>query len=296
MDFADKLAGITLSSDTRITDADREFCKAHQKAYDEAGQILAELRCIWDDAIYAQNKTLDGFEGDYGRYSSYISESDFSLSKIEEKQRTIHNGFIVNIVKYFNDTYKVELSSNKILEFLIPKKPEYSWHHSEEYQEQYDEWEKRMDMLSLKYTDVLDQLLIQLDGRTFSEYALDELKRECHKMSWKTFDGTSYYQIKGNVITFKGGFCSESYASKWELYESSKILLPALGHFESGDLDYSASPLKALRSWVYDQQTEFDGWQKVSSLKMFKNGRLDIKFRSPEYANEFAEQYLGLVC
>lgn len=296
MDFADKLAAVTLSSDTRITDADREFCKAHQKAYDEAGQILAELRCIWDDAMDAQNKTLDGFEGVYGRYSSYISESDFSLSKIEEKQRTIHNGFIVNIVKYFNDTYKVELSCNKILEFLIPKKPEYSWRHSEEYQEQYDEWEKRMDELSLKYTDVLDQLLIQLDGRTFSEYALDELKRECHGLSWKTYDGTSYYQVKGGTITFKGSFCCESYSSVWQLYGTTKPLLPALGHFESGNLDYSAYPITQLKNSVYTQEVEFNGWQKVSSLKMFKNGRLDIKFKSPEYANEFAEQYLGLVC
>lgn len=296
MDFADKLAGVTISADTRITDADREFCMVHQKAYDEAVQMLAEMKTIWEGAVSGQEKLLDGFKGEYGRYSSYIYESDISVSKIEEKQKTIHNSFIVNIVRYFNDTYKVELSSNRILEFLIPKKPEYSWRHEEEYQEQYEEWEKKMDALSLKYNEVLDQLFLQLDGRTFSEYALAELKRACHELSWKTYDGTPFYQVKGVTITFKGSFCCESYSSKWELYGTAKPLLPALGHFESGNLGYGAYPITQLKSGVYTQEVEFNGWQKVSSLKMFKNGRLDIKFQSPEYANEFVEQYLGLVC
>lgn len=41
---------------------------------------------------------------------------------------------------------------------------------------------------------------------------------------------------------------------------------------------------------------EFTTCEKVKHLKMFKNGRVDLKFTSERYAEEFIEKYLGTVC
>ena len=40
---------------------------------------------------------------------------------------------------------------------------------------------------------------------------------------------------------------------------------------------------------------EFPACEKVKQMKLFKNNRVDLKFHSPEYAEQFAGKYLGTV-
>lgn len=35
--------------------------------------------------------------------------------------------------------------------------------------------------------------------------------------------------------------------------------------------------------------------EKVKQIKLLKNNRVDLKFRSPEYAEQFVNKYLGVV-
>ena len=78
-------------------------------------------------------------------------------------------------MNYFNRTYNVELESDEIADSLIPKKPEYDYENDKSYNERCREWEKIMEDFSLCFNNILDQILIQLDGRTFADRALDEI-------------------------------------------------------------------------------------------------------------------------
>ena len=40
---------------------------------------------------------------------------------------------------------------------------------------------------------------------------------------------------------------------------------------------------------------EFPTCEKAKQIKLFKNNRVDLKFHSPEYAEQFINKYLGAV-
>ena len=67
-------------------------------------------------------------------------------------------------------------------------------------------------------------------------------------------------------------------------YETGAFNLYPLGFSEL--LGYNRSP---------DNEREFSTCKKVKGLKMFKNGRVDIRFTTETDAAEFAARYLGLV-
>lgn len=52
---------------------------------------------------------------------------------------------------------------------------------------------------------------------------------------------------------------------------------------------------KLFRSTYYNEH-DFPDCHKVEQLKMFKNGRVDIRFSSEASAREFVDEYLGTVC
>ena len=77
-----------------------------------------------------------------------------------------------------------------------------------------------------------------------------------------------------------------------------KDILRGMAHFETGS--FCVYPLGFSELLGYNRlgksEWEFSTCEKVKCLKMFKNGRVDIRFSSEIYAAEFAAKYLGLVC
>ena len=67
-------------------------------------------------------------------------------------------------------------------------------------------------------------------------------------------------------------------------YETGAFELCPLGFSEL--LGYNRSP---------SNEHEFPTCKRVKGLKMFKNGRVDIRFTTETDAAEFAARYLGLV-
>lgn len=175
MDLAEKLANVDMTADNRISEEDRKYGETHQKAYETA---LSDLKGL---VLYCNcmNTAQDEILGDYDRsdriYHGYTNIKDFSVDNIEKTIYAIHRRFVIFIVNYFNRTYNVELESDEIADSLIPKKPEYDYENDKSYNERCREWKIAMDNLSLCFNDVLDRILIQLDGRTFADRALDEI-------------------------------------------------------------------------------------------------------------------------
>ena len=124
MNLADKLAKIDMIEDNRISDADRRYCEAHQKAYESAIENLSGLMFFWECVRIEQDDILGDYDKETRDYSSYISIRDFSISNVQEKLIDSHEKFIRYIIRYFDKTYKIELDVESVINFLVPKKPE----------------------------------------------------------------------------------------------------------------------------------------------------------------------------
>ena len=59
MSLLDKLSAIEIKPDTRISEADREFCQKHQKAYLEARDALISIKKQWQTIYDAQMAVME---------------------------------------------------------------------------------------------------------------------------------------------------------------------------------------------------------------------------------------------
>lgn len=296
MNLAEKLANVDMTEDNRISDEDRKYCETHQKAYELAIENLKNLVFFWECTEAEQDEILGDYDKDTRSYSSYISITDFSINKVNEKIITVHEIFIRYLVNHFDRTYHIELDVDKIIDFLIPKKPKYEYTDRINYEKRVEAWEKEMENVSLKFEDILDQILIQLDGRTFVERALDEIIENCRERAW--INGEPYFEVKGDTIRFQDYFCSHEYwisRDRWTFTSRMKSIVPALYHYETNCIGNYPYLFNRLFSELSFPELDFDNDNKLKSIKCFKKGRVDVKFKSKIYASEFADKYLGWV-
>lgn len=77
-----------------------------------------------------------------------------------------------------------------------------------------------------------------------------------------------------------------------------KDILMGIAHFETGSFDYIPDSLSRIlgRYNLPYNQYEFPDCEKIQSLRMFKNGRVDLKFTSEGCASQFIEEYMKTIC
>lgn len=294
MSLLDKFSAVEVKTDNRISEEDRVFCQTQQRAYEEAKDALIKIRGLWKDLVKNQEELLGAVMMDSYSKETYIRLNGFSTTDIRNKIEYLPELFINAIVSYFNRKYHVSVSEMEVKKKLVPDSPQFDWEKSRS-----NEYHKQMRELTLKYEDVLEQIFVQLGGRTFGERALDELKEKCHKFSWNNYKGLPEYEVQNETIHFNGYACSfDAWLSRsvWKFNDGMRDVLRGLAHFETQQLDYLPKDIAFLVG--YDDKCsssyEFD-YEKLKRIRMFKNHRVDVKFASKELAHQFAEQYLGLV-
>lgn len=299
MDLLQKFANVEVKKEARITEADKHFCAAHQAAYDNAKGTLQELLCFWEDMQNQQAELLTGTDTSTDYYLASRNNIKLSRENIRGQIFSLHSLFIGQLVSFFNKTYHLSLSIMDIENNLIPQKPGDRW--TDDYEDRVKAYTQAMQNLSLRYTDILDQIFIYTDGRELSEQALHELKEKCHEAVWNIAGGQARFTQKKCTLLLNGYFCNfhDRYGGGcWELAPKTDDILRGIAHFETGSfscIPHSISSIISaynLRSDFY----EFIGCEKVLSLKMYKNQRVDIKFSSEEYARQFISEYLGAIC
>lgn len=294
MGLLDKFSRIEVDTDTRISEVDRNVCQAHQKAYENAKETFTYLYEQWEVFVNEQQEIMSKTTDDSYVMERYYRLDGISAKALSNKIEALHQIFVTSIVQYFNEKYHVSVSYDEIRKVFIPSAPEYSWEKSRA-----EEYHNKMQTMILRYEDILEQIFVQLGGRTFEERALDELKAKCHDFSWNLSRKTPEYIVRGDTIQFEGYGCyCEDWCRRaiWKIHDGMKNVLKALAHFETQQLDYLPKDIAFLVG--YDDKCsssyEFE-YEKVKKIRMFKNHRVDIKFASKELANQFAETYLGLV-
>ena len=74
-----------------------------------------------------------------------------------------------------------------------------------------------------------------------------------------------------------------------------KDILYGLAHFET--VSYRVFPVGFSELFRYHEieepLVEFPTCKKVKQMKLFKNNRVDLKFHSPQLAEQFVNKYLG---
>ena len=104
------------------------------------------------------------------------------------------------------------------------------------------------------------------------------------------------FERKYAVISFLGTFCSfRNDRQHWTFTSNMGPVLLCAAHFETGVLNkypvfFPSPPFDGTYGC---NQMDFAGCEKLAQLRLFKNGRVDLRFTSEDYANQFIDTYLG---
>lgn len=283
MDLLSKFDNVKVNLTDKISSADRQFCEAHQKAYDHALEDMTSLIGILTTALDHQRDDLAPLNPSPYE-SSYLG--DIQISDLEDTKKKMHNRFTGKIVNYFERTYHAELDDETIKDALIPKL-DMDW--PTELQQK--EYAQAIKNLHLSYSDVLEHIFAQLGGFSFQEKAVTELKEKCYAFAW--CDGRKQvFTQKKALVSFSYG-CSLSNYGSWSLYERLKPVLKAACFFEYETFDFVPHFIQEMLFVYFNEPVVVISGSKLDSVKCFKNGRFDLRFTSEAYAREFVETFLG---
>lgn len=287
MSMLDKFANVEVKTDCRISEDDKLFCEAHQQAYEEARTTLQELRYFWESVLDAQKQKLAPFgETRINMYLSDNSNLCISIPDIEKQLRKMHGTLIWRIVHHFNEVYRIAIDATEVERALLPEEPRYR--RDMEYEKDYEKYKTEMLEMSLTYDKIVEQIFVQTDGRGLWEQALQQIKDNAHEAAWVY--GNPKFERKKHTIQFSGFVYGDR-----ELRDNAKKVLTALAHFETekiGIIPNDFSPLMEQRR-LYWETFEFDHCTKVKKLRVFRNGRMDVRFSEEAHAVKFIDTYLG---
>ncbi len=288
MDLLAKFDAIQINTENQIAESDRAFCEAHQKAYENARESLVELVSIWNDMMQTQKQLLSGYGDSHEVYITAGASIHISKHKIREQICEMHKSFINNLLRYFCKTYHFDISDYEIKKGLLPQKPE--WKYGAAYNQELEVYENKKYSLQLHYTQILEQMHKEMGGARLDEYALSQIKEGCWRSAWR-YNEPNYERNK-QVIRFRSAVNSD-----YELYESTKKILRALAYFETGVIDQIPCGWGDFYRYhgpgynAYD----FDDGIKITKFRLYRNHRMDVRFREEAYAVRFIDEYLRTV-
>lgn len=323
MSLLNKFSHVEIKADTRISEADKAVCLQEQEAFDKSGPALEQLADLYDTLCEEQRVIFEKDGKEF--YNPYMSVSNFSSESVRRAMETRNEAFIDRVVDHFARTYSVELNVYEIKKHLIPEKPSddfvdirryRGWNSMTEeeradYEEKCAEHKKLMEQhtdlirhLPLRYERIVDEIITQLGGFSFQERAMNEMLARCwkagHRQDWRTSKTEEEFEVKNDTLKLldSGYWChcrDDSWRSypEWSASDGMKHVLEAVAHFECGRMNEGHLWFPEL--FKYDTRENvfpINNMAKVKNIRLFKNGRVDIKFSSAAYAQEFVESYL----
>ena len=294
MDLLKKFDAVTICASALISEADREFCQKERDLYSDAVEGFYQIASVWMD-MRAHQKSARLLEDrdDCWKQKYLVSHwwDDISMRDMMNHIFSVHRKFISTIVTYLNSTYFLSLDSADHMRGLLPEQPPPDYENDEV------DWSAYPPCV-LQYEDIIKHILRQFNGRTFKEQAVYELLDGCHKAVWDSREHSAKFEQKKNTVKILYDACGYGYYNgyeQWYVERDMKYVLKGLARFETDALGTYPSGIYALisddvRRW-YDLW-EFPQCNKFDRIRLFKNGRMDIRFTSEEYARKFTDEYL----
>lgn len=299
MDLLEKFSAVEIRPMDCMTEADRQFCQCQQKIYQDAVEGFYQIAVLWTDMYDNQKSALSTPENDWdGKWKQkyLVSECwpEITVGAIMEHISLMHKEFIFTVVSYLNDTYHLTLNTDNVTNGLHLEKFCYA-----KYEDTVD-WSTLTPVI-LHYEDIVALILSWFNGRTFEEQAPYELVERCHLAAWRKKDHQANFEQKKNLVKLLGGACDYGYYNRceqWNICDNGKNILKALAHFETGAFGQYPDGIDDLlseQSRLWYDLWEFEDCEKLEKIRLFKNGRMDIRFTNEGYAREFVSDYLGTI-
>ncbi|WP_145949524.1 hypothetical protein [Paenibacillus sp. Y412MC10] len=253
----EKIEQVQIANSNRIDAADQLFCESKEKEYQDTVDLFVSI-----------GKQLSSIKSSY--INSYKDRCHFDERLIEIKEEHVYD-----ICRYFERKYNVTLNKERI-------------------NAKYSKQDITTEM-------VLDEIFIELGGFNFNEKAEIEIKDEMRIVS--SFRGGFGGKVKGNKISLEHT-CIVSHCSifkRYSLGDNANGLFIALTHFDTGtsEADWQFSNYYGADSYQRHGAHIFEKldlkFEKIKSIKFFKNGRVDIEFISGAAALAFAKDYCGYI-
>ena len=295
-DLLSKFDAVSVSADSRISSSDRMFCEQNQAAYEAAILAYQGFSCYWAEMEQEQETLKKDIASRYKHdYLHSTNGPKISDSLIRKHIHALHADFIHVITSYFCNQYKITVSESEIVDVLVPKEPEY-WPGGDN--SEHDAYLQTMRDMRIRYSEVVEQIMLRLDGRGLTEQAFYELRRKCQEAAyWANGTHDPRFERKKDVIRLKELFCKKRGwpHDDWEIYDNTQDLIRGLAHFETGAYDSFPDGLSQMLGWrgPKTDTLDFPSCVKLKQIKLFKNGRMDVRFTSAAYAEEFVAKYLA---
>ncbi len=294
MDLLEKFSAVEIQTDSRITEADRQFLQRQQNAYQDAVTGFYQIGTLWSDMRAQQKAALLDPENRWECWETKYLTSDWwheiDVNHLMKHIFFLHKTFLCGVVSYLNEMYHLSINANVVLRGLLPQEPAYIRLE--------DEDKVDWSPVVLRYQDAIEQILPGFDGRTFAEQAPYELLENCRRAAWNK-DRTANYEWKKVTVKLLSGACDYGYYrghEQWYIHDSGKNVLKAAAYFEAGGFQpypYEINELLSDTANLWYDLWELDGCEKLDRIKLYKNGRMDIRFTSEGYARQFVSDYFG---
>jgi hypothetical protein len=258
-DLLNKFDTIEVNNNTRISAEDQAFCEDQE-------QQFKEFLSFADDYIFYLN---------YNPLSNKFYNSEYLVNEMNKTKENKKDQFISNIVDYFRDKYRVTLKDE-------PLRKKYN--------------------IDVTYNIIIDEIIEQLGGFNFSDKAAQEIKERL-KNKIRGYN-RNHVNVKKSKVILDDFFYVDQWDKKWgndygisyNYRQEFHHLFIAISHFEQGTTNNTYQGIMHTIDYEKGDKvftTHSMMCIKAESIKLFKNGKVEILFLTPEYAQQFAKEYCG---
>lgn len=277
----ENLKAFEVKKEERISAEDKAFLERHQKLYENSLQFYKDSFELYKKAIASQD------------FTGIPEYSGFRLKDVAEaickNVNAVHREFVSGIYLYFSEKYHIQLDHRK--DFWERKYSDYYNLSDEQIREKF-----QME----QYLDIVSDILEQTGGMTFGDLSAqqlkDEMKKACRFRDWAI-------SIKGSTLKYSGWNLRERWDGSYECdNQFIKVLPRTLSMFLYNTIlhlpgcnflyGYSINLTPEQLKEGFDTEPYL---KVVTKIKFFRNGRIDIKFDTPERARSFAKEWCGYV-
>lgn len=280
MDLFDKFDAFEVKSSDRISADDKAF--------------LDKLKSVYESTLDFYKEMYDRNLAEIGKYDKeeYRDFNSLLPAKFSILEAAINHqkSFWSSIYWHFQSKYNLTLDSRE-----SQKEEKYGRLRT------YRVYEDDLGVIFAKqdYNTFVDDIIGQLGGLTFDEYAIKQIKEKLHKECF--IGGNSRISVKNATIKYDGwGYIEDPWYEGNPFRARTTNFHKALADAFDIYVGYISLMSQKLRSYEFDitkeeLKTGFPVGGDVLNIKFFKNGRIDIKFSTPEKARDFVRDWCGLM-